>query len=459
LKRERLVIQGCAIATVDTTGTEWDDGHLVVEGDRIAALGPGAAPAPGPSVSTTRIDGRGCLLTPGLVNTHHHLFQWTTRGWAPDEDLFGWLTALYPVWAMIDADMQWASTRAGLAALAVSGCTTAADHQYLFPRGAGELFEAEVEAARSIGLRLHAVRGSMDLGTAQGGLPPDVVTEEVEEALAATEQAIDKWHDPSPSSRLRVAVGPCSPFSASRALMTESAALARSRGVRLHTHLAETQDEETYCLERFGLRPLEYAAELAWLGPDVWIAHGVHLSSAEVAQLGDTATGVAHCPSSNARLAAGIAPVPALLNAGAPTGLGVDGAASNESGELAVELRMALLAARLGSGAKALKARDVLRMATFEGARCLGRESEIGSLEIGKLADVALWRMDDLAHAGIEEPITALVHGTPPRPEVVLVGGQPLVEDGHLVTEDEDDLARAAGLQSRRLRALAREAQ
>jgi cytosine/adenosine deaminase-related metal-dependent hydrolase len=447
----RTVIEGCAIATVSESAGwgrfrqassavgEYEEGYLEVEGERIVAVGPGSYPGEPPD---TYVDGRGCLLTPGLVNTHHHLYQWATRGRAQQEDLFGWLTELYPVWARIDEEMVVAASAAGLGWLALSGCTTSADHHYVFPRGRGDLFGASISAAERIGLRFHPCRGSMDLGASAGGLPPDELVEETGAALVATEEAIDRFHDPSPGAMVQVAVGPCSPFSVTPKLMAEAAELARRKGVRLHTHLAETVDEEAYCQGTHGLTPVEYADRLGWLGPDVWLAHCVHLDGAGVARLGATGTGVAHCPSSNARLGAGIAPVRDLLDAAAPVGLGVDGAASQEAGQLGAELRQALLAARLRAGPRALDARQALALGTIGGARCLGRADEIGSLEVGKLADLALWRLDGLGHAGIADPVAALVFGPPAPLARLLVGGRTIVADGVLQTADEHDLAR-----------------
>jgi cytosine/adenosine deaminase-related metal-dependent hydrolase len=445
----RTVIEGCAIATVDAAGTEHRDGHLVLEGDRIVAVGEGPAPAQDGDVR--RIDGRGRLVTPGLVNCHHHLYQWATRGLAQQATLFEWLVALYPVWAHVDDEIEWAAARAGLAALARSGCSTSTDHHYVFPAGGGDLLEVEVNAARTIGLRFHPCRGSMDLGQSDGGLPPDEIVEDRDAILAASQAAVDRFHDPEPGAMVRVALAPCSPFSVTPELMAETAQLARRLGVRLHTHLAETLDEEAFCQERFGVRPVRYLEDLGWLGDDVWLAHCVHLSDAEIARFGATGTGVAHCPSSNARLGAGIAPVAALSRAGAPVGLGVDGAASNESGALSVELREALLYARLAGGPAALTARQALALATIEGARCLGRDDELGSLEPGKLADVALWRLDGLDHAGIADPVAALVLGAPRPVDRLLVGGRPVVEDGELRTADEDEVAGDIARQSRRL--------
>lgn len=446
----KLVIENCAVATVDGSGNEYASGHVVIEGNRIHAVGEGAAPEDMVRAAR-RMDGSGHLATPGLVNCHHHLYQWATRGMAQEATLFEWLVGLYPVWAMIDEDIEHAAARAGLAALALSGCSTSMDHHYVFPKGVGDLLAVEIEAAKSIGLRFHPTRGSMDLGKSSGGLPPDSVVENQDEILAASEEAINVFHDPSPDSMLRIALAPCSPFSVTKELMRESAELARKRNVRLHTHLAETKDEEEFCLERFGVRPVEYLEELGWLGEDVWLAHCVHLDENEVRRFGETRTGVAHCPSSNARLGAGFAPVAALVGTGAPVGLGVDGAASNEAGELSVELRQAMLMARAVGGPRAMSARRALELATVHGARCLGREGEIGSLEVGKLADVALWKIDGVGHAGIEDPIAALVFGPPRHAEALFVNGEAVVEGGELKTADTSEVARELSGATRRL--------
>jgi cytosine/adenosine deaminase-related metal-dependent hydrolase len=426
------------VATMDDAATEWSDATIVIEGGRIASIEEGGSDRP----AAMRINGRGMLATPGLINCHHHLFQWLTRGWAQEANLFEWLTELYPVWARVDADMVHAASRAGLTALARSGCSTTADHHYVFPRGAGDPLAAEVGAAADVGLRFHPARGSMDLGQSRGGLPPDEATEDTDAILSATRDAIDRWHDPSPESMLQIAVAPCSPFSATERLMRESAELARSHGVRLHTHIAETVEEDAYCREKFGMTPVEFLEHLEWLGDDVWLAHCVHVSNGEVARFGRAATGVAHCPSSNARLGSGIAPVAALLRSGAPVGLGVDGAASNEAGELNLELKAALHAARLRGGPAALTARDALSLATMGGAKCLGRADHIGSLEVGKLADIALWNLDDLGYAGISDPVAALVLGPPRMVHTLVVNGRIVVDDGHVLTSDELDVAR-----------------
>jgi cytosine/adenosine deaminase-related metal-dependent hydrolase len=447
MNASRLVIEGCAIATL--AGDEYDSGYVAIEDGRISSVGGGQAPEEYHGM--LRLDGSGCLATPGLVNCHHHLYQWATRGLAQQATLFEWLVELYPLWAHIDEEIERCAARAGLATLALSGCTTATDHHYVFPRGAGDLLEVEVEAARELGLRFHPCRGSMDLGRSRGGLPPDEVVEDRDEILAASERAIERFHDPSPESMLRIALAPCSPFSVTRELMAEAAKLARKKGVRLHTHLAETKDEEEFCLEHHGVRPVEYLEDLGWLGDDVWLAHCVHLNEDEVRRFGETGTGVAHCPSSNARLGVGIAPVASLLGAGAPVGLGVDGAASNEAGELGMEVRQALLFARLAGGPAVLTAREALELATIHGARCLGREAEIGSLEPGKLADVALWRVDDLVHTGISDPVAALVFGPAPRVELLLVNGRAVVEGGELKTADAEMVAGELSTASQRL--------
>lgn len=445
----RTLITGCAIATVDAQGTEYDHGHVVVEGDRIAAVGPGPAPA-SLDVDQT-VEATGCLVTPGLVNTHQHLYQWATRGLAQQENLFGWLTALYPTWARIDAGIVADASAAALGWLARTGCTTTTDHHYVFPARGGDLLAAEIEAARRIGVRFQPCRGSMDLGASRGGLPPDAVVEDRDVALAATEEAINRFHDSAPGAQVRISVAPCSPFSASRELMVESAELARRHGVRLHTHLAETAEEEAFCLETFGCTPTEYVDSLGWLAGDVWLAHCVHLDDSAVRRLAETGTAVAHCPTSNARLGSGIARVADLLARGVPVGLGVDGAASNEEGSLAAELHAALMVARLRGGPDALTARQALALGTMGGARCLGWDDEIGSVEVGKLADLAVWRLDGVSHQGLKDPVAALVLGSRPPLRLLLVGGRAVVDHDVLLTASERDLAARAGEASRRL--------
>jgi cytosine/adenosine deaminase-related metal-dependent hydrolase len=450
------VIQGCAVATVDAAGTEHADGHVVVEGDRIETVGPGPADPAVVARADTVVDGRGCLLTPGLVNTHHHLYQWATRGLAQQDDLFGWLTTLYPVWEGLDEDVVGAAAAAGLGWLARTGCTSTTDHHYVFPRDGGDVLGATVAAAREVGLRFHPTRGSMDLGQSQGGLPPDSVVESTEAALAGTLRAVQEHHDPAPGSMLRMGVAPCSPFSVTERLMREAAALARDHGVRLHTHLAETLDEDTFCRSRYDCTPAEYADSLGWLGDDVWLAHCVHVDEAAAKRFGDSGTAVAHCPTSNARLGAGLAPVTELRAAGVAVGLGVDGSASNEESSLATELHAAVMVARLREGPAAMTARDALALGTIGGARVLGRADELGSVEAGKLADLALWRVDGLGHAGCEDPVAALVLGSRPPLALLLVGGNAVVADDVLLTADEGALAGRAAAATRRLLARSR---
>jgi cytosine/adenosine deaminase-related metal-dependent hydrolase len=450
----RTVIENCAVATVDADGTEYADGHIVVAGRVIEAVGPGPAPA-GLDGVVRRVDAEGHLATPGLVNTHHHFYQWITRGLAQNSNLFDWLVELYPVWARIDEPMVYAAASGSLAMMARGGVTMAMDHHYVFPRGAGDLLGAEIRAAAELGVRFTATRGSMDLGRSQGGLPPDFAVETTEEALRATESAIDTHHDASFGSMLHIAAAPCSPFSVSTELLREAAVLARRKGVRLHTHGSETVEEEAFCRKQFGMGPTAYFETTGWLGEDVWMAHCVHMDDDDIAAFARTGTGVAHCPSSNARLAAGTARVPDMLAAGVPVGLGVDGTASNEAGELHTELRNALLVNRLRGGPAALDARQVLRLATHGGARVLGRAAETGSLEPGKLADLVLWRLDGLGHASIADPVAALVLGPAAPVTLSLVGGRPVVEDGRLTRADEDAIARATRTQARRLARIA----
>jgi cytosine/adenosine deaminase-related metal-dependent hydrolase len=437
-----LVLNGCHVVTMNGQRDEHPSGYVAVDGNRI--LGAGSGPVPAELAGARQLDATGCLATPGLVNTHHHLYQWATRGRAVDATLFDWLTELYPVWAGIDEQIVAAAATAALAWLARTGCSTTTDHHYLFPRGGGDLLGATVEAAREVGLRFQPTRGSMDLGASRGGLPPDNVVEDRDAILAATQAAIDSFHDPSPESMVAIGVAPCSPFSVTRELLTESAALARSRRVRLHTHIAETADESDYCAEKFGCTPVEYLDSLGWLGSDVWLAHAVHLDDAAIARIAATGTGVAHCPSSNARLGAGICRSRDLLDAGVPVGLGVDGAASNEGSSLLSELKAAALFARAAGGAQAMGVRSALEMATMGGARVLGREAGIGSLEPGKLADVALWRLDTLPHADIADPVAALVLGPPAPLELLLVNGRPVVVRDQVQTVDEQRVAAAA---------------
>jgi cytosine/adenosine deaminase-related metal-dependent hydrolase len=426
------IYRNAYVVVGDDAGTEHDGGWLLVEDGRVAAVGGGEEPA-----SDERVDLGGALVTPGLVNTHHHLYQTLTRTRAQQADLFTWLRELYPVWARVDAESEYAAARTGLAELALGGCTTVFDHHYVFPRGRTGLVEAEVEAARELGVRIVASRGSMDLGVSDGGLPPDELVEELDEVLADTERLAGL----ADGDLVQIAVAPCSPFSVTGRLMEESATLARSRGLVLHTHLAETVEEEAYCKELYGCTPVEYLERLGWLAEDVWCAHCVHLSEADVAKFAETGTGVAHCPTSNLRLGAGIAPVRELLDAGARVGLGVDGSASNERSDLSLELKQALLVARGRGGPEALTAREALRLGTRGGAEVLRRD-DIGSLEPGKRADFAVWRTDGLSWAGANDLVAALVLTAPNRVDRLYVGGAEVVRDGRLVHADEEEIAK-----------------
>ena len=448
----RTVIENAHIATVDSVDTEYERGHVVIDGTRIVAVGAGDAPS-ALLAGATRVDGTGHLVTPGLVNTHHHLYQWLTRGIAQDSILFDWLVALYPSWSRIDEDLVRDGAAGAMAVLARSGCTTVADHHYVFPQGSGDILGGIIDSATDIGLRLHATRGSMDLGSSQGGLPPDFAVETTDAALQASADAVARYHDPAFDSMVRIALAPCSPFSVTADLLRESAQLARQLGVRLHSHGAETVEEEAFCRDRFGMSPTDYFESLGWLGDDVWLAHCVHLDDDAIAKFAATGTGVAHCPSSNARLAAGTAPIVDLLRAGVPVGLGVDGAASNESGQLGTEVRNALLMQRLRYGADAFSGRQALRVATIGGAQVLGRAAEIGSLEPGKLADLAMWRIDGVEHAGIADPLAALTLGAMPPVSRLFVNGEVVVVDGNLSQVDQDEIARGAAAAARELAA------
>ena len=422
-----------------TSGTEHEDGWVLIEDGLVDSAGSGAPPE-----ADERVDLDGAIVTPGLVNTHHHLYQTLTRARAQEADLFTWLQTLYPVWAGIDAESEYAAARTGLAELALSGCTTVFDHHYVFPRDQSGLGEALVRAADDVGVKLVFGRGSMDLGASDGGLPPDSLVEDIDTILEQTEKLARDGVD--------VAVAPCSPFSVTKELMRESAELARRLGVPLHTHLAETVEEEAYCRELYGCSPVEYLDELGWLAEDVWCAHCVHLADHEVQRFADTGTGVAHCPTSNLRLGAGVAPVRALVDAGARVGLGVDGSASNERSDLFFEVKQALLVARGRGGPEAMTVRDSLRLATRGGAEVL-RRADIGSLEPGRRADIAVWRTDGLELGGAADKVAGLVFSAPHRVDRLYVAGEEVVKDGHLVRADEDEIAREHRVQARRFAA------
>jgi len=422
------------IVTFDREGRELSGGWLLVEGNRIAALGEGEPP-PGPSDQV--IDGRGKVLIPGMVNTHHHLYQTLFRAvpGAADKQLFDWLVFLYERWRGIDEEAVYVSALVGMMELLLSGCTTTTDHLYLFPQGKEKLIDVEIEAARELGIRFYPTRGSMSLSRAEGGLPPKDVVQTEEEILADSERLIREYHDPSFGAMLRIALAPCSPFSVTPELMRQTAELARRHGVLLHTHLAETLDEEEFCREKFGLRPLEYLEELGWLAGDVWLAHLVHVHPDDIEKLARAGVGMAHCPSSNMLLGSGIAPVVDMLQAGVRVGLAVDGSASNDHSNMIREARQAMLSARVRYGPEAMPAREALRLATWGGAQVLHREEEIGTLEVGKCADLALFDITGLEHAGAADPVAALLHCGTQYADTVLVNGRVLVRGGRLVDE------------------------
>ena len=423
---------------MDSGESRLNGAFVYCEGSEIKRVGTGA---PGKVRADVVVDGRYCIAVPGFINTHHHLFQTLTRACtaAADSELFDWLRTLYPRWARIDEEATHVAALVGMAELLLSGCTTTSDHHYLFPKGQTKLIDAQIAAARKIGIRFHATRGSMDVGVSKGGLPPDSVVQDEDEILADSERVVRKYHDPRPGAMLRVALAPCSPFTVSESLMRRTAELAEKLDVRLHTHLAETKDEEKYCQERFGKRPLEFFEDVGWLRERTWVAHGIYFTPREVRALGKARVGVAHCPSSNMRLASGIAPALDLLRAGSPVGLGVDGSASNDSSNMLAEARQALLLNRLAHGASAIRVQQALRMATAEGARCLGR-SDLGTIEPGKRADMALFDLRDVGYSGAEDPVAALVLCAPTRVHTLVVDGRVVVENRELVTVSLDPI-------------------
>ncbi|MGZ4289838.1 MAG: 8-oxoguanine deaminase [Gaiellaceae bacterium] len=424
---------------MDDAGTEHRQGWIRLEDGLVAEVGEGAAPSGAEDL-------HGAVVTPGFVNTHHHLYQTLTRARAQQADLFTWLKTLYPRWAHIDDEMEYAAARCGLAELALSGCTTVFDHHYVFPRGVSGLVEAEVRAAQELGVRIVASRGSMDLGESDGGLPPDSLVEDIDAILADTE----RLHALADGAMVQVAVAPCSPFSVTTRLMEESAELARRLGLQLHTHLAETVEEDAYCRELYGCTPVEYLERVGWLSDDVWCAHCVHLSDDDVQTFARAGVGVAHCPTSNLRLGAGVAPVRSMLDAGVRVGLGVDGSASNERSDLFVDVKNALLVARGRGGPAALTARDALRIATRGGAEVLRRD-DIGQLAPGRRADLAVWRTDGLEFGGADDLVCNLVVSGPHRVDRLLVGGRDVVRSGELVNAREEEIAREHRKQAARL--------
>ncbi len=440
-----LVRNAQLLVTMDDHHREIADGGLFIRDGFIEQVGPTAEL---PQTADEVLDLSGHVVLPGLVNTHHHFYQTLTRvvPAAQDANLFNWLTTLYPIWARLTPEAIRVSTKTALTELALSGCTTASDHLYLFPNGSK--LDDEILAAREVGLRLHASRGSMSLGESKGGLPPDSVVDDEDTILKDSQRLIEMYHDPTAGSFTQIVLAPCSPFSVTGDLMRESAALARQYGVHLHTHLAETEDEETFCLEKFGHRPVGYMQELGWVGEDVWFAHAVWVNADEIAVFSRYRCGVAHCPTSNMRLASGIAPVKEYLDAGVNVGLGVDGSASNDGSHLLAEVRQAMLLARVREGITGfsrsddptrtlMTARQALWLGTRGGAAVLGR-ADIGSLEVGKCADFIAVNLKRLEYAGgLHDPVAAVVFDQPVRVDYTVVGGKIVVSEGQMTTLDE----------------------
>ncbi|MGA0147003.1 MAG: 8-oxoguanine deaminase [Ilumatobacteraceae bacterium] len=424
------------LATMDDERRELTDGWVAITNGVVSAVGSGLPPA-----ARERIDASGCLVTPGLINVHHHLYQNLTRAYGPmtNSALFGWLRTLYPMWSLLDEESAHVSAWVGLAELALAGCTTSSDHLYLHPRGGGDLLSAEIDAARDIGMRFHPTYGSMSLSEKDGGLPPDDVVQDHDEILAASERAVKQHHDRSRGAMVRVALAPCSPFSVTKQLMIDSANLADRLGVRLHTHFAENDEDDAYSLATFGCRPTQYLDDVGWLHDRVWLAHCVKPDDDEVRRLGDARVGVAHCPSSNLILASGIAPVVKLRTAGVHVGLGVDGSSSADAASLWLEARQAMLLAKLVSGADAGTARMALEMATRGGAGCLGRLGEIGELSVGSMGDVVVWSLDGPQFAGVvDDPIEGWLRCGPAAARHTIVNGRVVVRDHRLVSSRID---------------------
>ena len=447
-----LVVTGAKlVATCDAERRELAGGWVAVTGGLISAVGGAADPRP---AARETLDATGCLVTPGLVNTHHHMYQNLTRSYAPTVNgtLFEWLSGLYPLWAGLDEEAAYLSAWVALAELALGGCTTSTDHLYVAPAGGGDLWSAEIAAAREVGLRFHPTRGSMTISAKDGGLPPDSVVQDDDEVLADCERLVAAHHDPAWGAMVRVALAPCSPFSVSPELMLRTAELAERLDVRLHTHLAEDPDEDSYCLEHFGRRPVEQYEEVGWLTPRSWVAHCVYPNEAEAARLGAAGVGVAHCPSSNMLLAGGgFAPVRELRAAGSPVGLGCDGSSSSDTSSLWLEARAALTLGRQRLGPAGMTAREVLDIGTRGGAGCLGRAGEIGQLSVGAAADLVCWPQEGLAFAGaLTDPVEAWLRCGPTAARHTVVAGQVIVRDGTLNVPGADQiLARHAAAAAR----------
>ena len=428
-----LLQNATLLVTMDDARRRIAGGGLYIEDNVIRQVGPTAELPP---AADRVLDAAGMVVLPGLVNCHHHLYQSLTRALpaAQDAELFDWLRTLYPVWAGLTGEAVYVSALTALSEMVLSGCTTAADHLYLYPNDSR--IDDEIRAARQVGVRFHPNRGSMSLGKSQGGLPPDSVTEDEDAILTDSQRAYEAFHDPAPYSMCRIVIAPCSPFSVTPDLMRASAAFARERGLHLHTHVAETLDEEEFCLRQFGVRPAELMRELGWVGPDVWWTHCVHLNEDEVRLMAETGTGVTHCPSSNMRLGSGIAPIRAMIDAGVNVGLGVDGSASNDSSHMLAEARQAMLLQRVRLGASALSAEEALWLATRWGAAVLGRD-DVGALAPGMAADFIGVRLDRLAFAGCQaDPLAALVFCEPPQVDLSVINGCVVVEDAQLRTVD-----------------------
>lgn len=432
-----LIRNALLVATVDDDRTEIAGGWVAITDGLISGLGSGGTEPE----ATRTIDATGCLVTPGLINTHHHLYQNLTRAFPPmtNAALFGWLQTLYPLWATLDEESAHVSAWVGLAELALSGCTTSTDHLYVHPAGAGDLLSAEIAAAVDLGVRFHPTRGSMSLSQKDGGLPPDSVVQDHDVILAESQRAVERHHDRSHGAMVRIALAPCSPFSVTKRLMIESAELAERLDVRLHTHFAENSEDDDYSVATFGCRPTQYLQDVGWCTSRTWVAHCVMPDSDEIAVLGAAGIGAAHCPSSNLILSSGISPVVDLRRAGVHVGLGVDGSSSADSASLWLEARQAMLLAKLRSGADAGTARMALEIATRGGAGCLGRIGEIGELSIGAVGDVAVWSLDGPAHAGaLADPIEAWLRCGPTAARHTIVHGRPVVENGALVSTRVD---------------------
>ncbi len=443
-RADLVVVNAGLIATVDDAGREVPGGWIAVSEGRITGVERHAERPPPPADRV--VDAKGGLVTPGLVNTHHHLYQNLTRAYAPmtSAPLFGWLQTLYPLWRALDEEAAHVSAWVGLAELALSGCSTSTDHLYLHPAGGGDLITAEIEAAADLGLRFHPTHGSMSLSVKDGGLPPDDVVLDEDEILAESERLVGLHHDRSYGAMTRIALAPCSPFSVTPDLMRRTAELAEQLDVRLHTHLAENAEDDDFSMATFGRRCIEQFEEVGWCTDRAWVAHCVRPDAAEIERLGRAGVGVAHCASSNLILASGIAPVVDLRAAGSPVGLGCDGSSSADSASLWLEARQALLLAKLRSGADAIAARDVLEIATRGGARCLGRDGEIGLIAVGAVADLAVWNLDGPAFAGVlDDPIEGWLRCGPTGATHTIVNGVPVVEYGRIVSSRLEEMLAA----------------